>query len=125
MLPFVKNNIWNLLKDRSDMWCGKKKKPIIDFNIYSKNQPFRVPGSSKYVDYHTLPLPSLEFFMDTRMADRRTIPDINTLELGISKLPMDKHCYRSKTHKRSLISLAKSNEEVATKLKVQSFICDS
>ena len=78
MKTFVINNIWPRLRDRPDMWCGRKKKPIMDLKIYTMNRPFRVPGSSKYDDYHPLPLPSRQLFTDTRMADRRTPPDLST-----------------------------------------------
>ena len=68
------------------MWCGRKRRPIVDLKIYTKNRTFRVPGSSKWKDYHPLPLPSLQFFIDTRMADRRTRPDWLTPQLTIPRV---------------------------------------
>ena len=104
MKSFVTNNIWPHLKDQQDMWCGKSKRPIIDFSIYSKNQAFRVPGSSKYENYHPLPLPTLQFFMISRMADRRTQPDIRTSQLTLRTLPVYPSLSRSFQCKRSLVN---------------------
>ena len=101
MRTFVINNIWPRLRDRPDMWCGRKKRPIMDLTIYTMNRPFRVPGSSKYDDYHPLPLPSRQLFTDTRMADRRTPPDLSTKQLNISKLVDEQPFHLSKNNKRS------------------------
>ena len=59
------------------------KKPIIDLGIYTKNRNFKVPGSSKYHGFHRVPLPSYEFSMATRMADRLRIPDLTTEQLNL------------------------------------------
>ena len=99
MKPFVMNKIWPRLKDRQDMWCGRKRRPIVDLTIYTRNRTFRVPGSSKWKDYHPRPLPSLEFFLDTRMADRRTQPDVLTPELSIQR-DVNQHYDLSKNGKR-------------------------
>ena len=60
------------------MYCGWKKKPIIDLSIYTKNRNFRVPGSSKHAGFKQISISSRDFFMATRMADRRGFPDITT-----------------------------------------------
>ena len=104
MRSFVKNNIWSRLKDRQDMWCGRKRKPIVDLDIYTKNRPFRVPGSSKYENYYPIPLPSWQFFLDTRMADRKTKADIMTSQLAILSPSVEHDFCRSKNAKRSLVS---------------------
>ena len=91
---FVTKNIWPRLKDRDDMWCGRKKRPIIDLTIYTRNRVFRIPGSSKWDDYHPRPLPSKQFLIDTRMADRRTKPDLLTSQLTHPKLMIRMHSFQ-------------------------------
>ena len=75
MRPLVTEKIWGSLKNRRDMFCELTKKPVIDLSVYTKNRNFRVPGSSKYDGFYWAPLPSREFFMATRMADRIGFPD--------------------------------------------------
>ena len=80
MKDFVINKVWGKLRSDSRMKCPLTGKPIIDMDIYTKNRTFRIPGSCKVAIPKNpecdplVPLPSKEFFMITRMADRREIP---------------------------------------------------
>ena len=77
---FVIDKVWGKLRSDTRMKCPLSGKPIIDLGIYTKNRTFRIPGSCKLAIPKDpacdplVPLPSKEFFMITRMADRREIP---------------------------------------------------
>ena len=76
MKDFVKEQVWERLKHRKDMWCATRRKPLVNMDIYTKDWAFKVVGSIKWCDraYHQLPLPSEELFLATRMADRTGSP---------------------------------------------------
>ena len=78
MRTFVKKKVWPKLEQRRDMHCPFSKKPILDLDIYTKNRVFRVPGSSKYEEYVAVKMPSRDFFMRTKMADRLSTPQLTT-----------------------------------------------
>ena len=68
------------------MWCPILEKPILDLKVYTKNRQFRIRGSLKGSEKKK-PNPSLrhrDFFMSTRMCDRRGPPTYLTYDLGLS-----------------------------------------
>ena len=83
MRKFVKEIVWKRLKNRQDMFCGCKKRPIMALNIYTKNRLFRVPGSSIGVDTNPPPMPSEKFFMESRMADRDGKPEVTAHQIEL------------------------------------------
>ena len=91
MKDFVKEQIWRRLKHRNDMWwlCEIKHKPLINLDVYTKDWAFKVVESVNWHDrtYHQLTVPSKEFFMATRMADRTGIPfsNIRTSEVFLEE----------------------------------------
>ena len=62
-----------------------KGKPILDLGVYTKNRCWRVPGSVKGAEWSVknLVLPEKNFFIHTRMSDRRGSPTFSAKELGI------------------------------------------
>ena len=102
MHSLVVNQIWFRIKDEPLMWCSTTTKPILDMRVYTKNRCWRVPGSTKWPDHsgRNLPLPSMEMFLQTRMAERPGPPTWNTNDLNIwncSKLPQINHTIPNKT----------------------------
>jgi len=65
------------------MFWADKRCPIVDLKIYTKDRLFRVPGSSKWEEYTQIPMPTRQFFMNTRMADRYVRPDITTDQVSL------------------------------------------
>ena len=65
------------------MWwcCEIKHKPLINLDVYTKDWAFKVVDSVNWRDrtYHQLTVPSKEFFMATRMADRTGIPSFSNI----------------------------------------------
>ena len=124
MRPLVTEKIWGRLKNRRDMYCRLTKRPIIDMSIYSRNRNFKDPGSSKYAGFYQYPLPTRDFFMVTRMADRLKPPDLETEQLNLkgtltlrsSALSDNQDCKRS-TRKRQLAGENKITEINNTNVK--------
>ena len=81
MKDFEKEQVWGRLKHRKDIWCEIKLKPLINLDIYTKDWAFKVVGSVNWHDrtYQQLTVPSKEFFMATRMADRTGIPSFSNI----------------------------------------------
>ena len=93
MRDFVRDKVWNKIKAHPLMRCPVKGKPILDLGVYTKNRCWRVPGSTKGAEWpgKNEPLPEKNFFMLTRMSDRRESPTFSASELGIIEEP---HCKR-------------------------------
>ena len=56
--------IWPRISSNPDMY-DEKKKPIIDFGVYTKNRAFRLPGSTKFSEKQKLAFPSLDTFQNS------------------------------------------------------------
>ena len=85
MRDFVRDKVWKMIKAHPLMRCPVKGKPILDLRVYTKNRCWRVPGSTKRAEWpgKNEPLPEKNFFMLTRMSDRRESPTFSARELGI------------------------------------------
>ena len=77
------------------MKCPVLGKPILDPWLYTKNRCWRVPGSTKGAEWpgKNQSLPEKNFFIQTRMSDRRGRPTSSASELGI---------FKERHHKRKL-----------------------
>ena len=85
MKPFAVDKVWKRIKTHPLMKCPIKGKPILDLSVYSKNRCWKVPGSTKWVEWtgENLALPEKNFFMKTRMSDRHGTYTYSAIELDI------------------------------------------
>ena len=105
MRAFVHNKVWRRIKDEPLMWCSATNKPILDLTVYTKNRCLRVPGSAKRPKQpgtQPLPLPTLQLFMQSRMADRPGPPTYTTDELNRWKCLPAPHTETNTPRKRDL-----------------------
>ena len=107
MRKFVKNQVWGKLKSNPRMRCPSVGKPILDLGIYTKNRTFRVPDSckttlpTKPMCDPIIPLPSKEFFIVTRMADRRKFSCYIPQQIFLRADSTTKNCSTSRKKKKN------------------------
>ena len=80
MADWVRLIIGPLLEE-NELLCSEGK-PIVDMNVYTRNRAFRFPGSTKYAERTTRPLPTRDFAHSIRMGDLRGSPDVSSADIS-------------------------------------------